>query len=248
MVLYVLPGVLVAHASLHAEFVEGAGIFAVACEDRVLVFILAARGGIVDVLQIVLRVGGGVVQLQLASEAQRLSCSDGHGVVHLEGVARRLVLVLRVAVGQVHDGRLGIKEVGHLRLGRTVLQLVGQCQRLGVVLIEEALVVEASVERGARVLHLRRAVVAEAVAVGRSAHLGQRGASGLHRHRVHLCREVQHAHRVDLVAQRQASHRERGLQVVVRGQQLAVAVRLNLLGLRRRVAGLVIRGHHVGAV
>ena len=159
-----------------------------------------------------------------------------------------VVLVLRVAVGQIHDCRLRIEEVGHLRLGRTVLQLVGQSQRLCVVTIEEALVVEAAVERSARVLHIRRAAVAEAVAVGRSAHRGHRGTRGLYRHRVDLCREVQHAHRVDLVAHRQTSHREGRLQVVLRGQQLAVTVRLYLLSLSRRVSGFVIRGHHVGAV
>ena len=127
-------------------------------------------------------------------------------------MARRIVLVVRVAVCQVDVVRCGIEVVGHLRLGRTVVQLIGQSQRLGVVLIEEALVVDASVERSTAVLHVCGTAVAEVTAL--SAYRSRGSAVTLHRHAVHLSRQIQHAHGIYLITQCQTTHHKRGLHVV----------------------------------
>ena len=55
VVFHILPGVFIAHTRLHTELVEIADILAIACEDGVLVLIVGARGGIVDTLQVVIR-------------------------------------------------------------------------------------------------------------------------------------------------------------------------------------------------
>ena len=51
-----------------------------------------------------------------------------------------------------------------------------------------------------------------------------------------------------MVAKGQTPHGERGLDFVLRGQQLRDAAVLNLFRLGSRVARGVIAGHHVGAV
>ena len=146
---HILPGVLVAETSLDADLVEVAGIFAIACEDGALILVLRAGAGIIDILQVVLGIGGGVVELQLTAEAQGLSCAERHGVVELEDVVGGLIIVVRITVGQVDELGAGAEVVGHLRGGGTVVQLIGEAQRVGVLLVEEMLVIEAAAERGA---------------------------------------------------------------------------------------------------
>ena len=70
-----------------------------------------------------------------------------------------------------------------------------------MLLVEEVLIVEASAERGARVLHISGAAVAKAFAVGTATHRGQRGTCTFHRHGVDLCGEVQGIHIIELVAE-----------------------------------------------
>ena len=249
VILHVLPGVLIAYARLHAHLVEVAHIFAIAGEDLVLILVVAAGGGIVDTLEVILRVGGGIMELQLSTEVQRLSDGEGHGVVELEGVVGGLVIVLRVAareVGQPHAPR-ATEGVCGLSGGRTVVQLVGECQRLCVLLVEEALVVDASAEGGARVLHVGTAVVAEVCDIV-APHLRGGGARALHRHRVHLCRGVEHAHLTELVAQGEAPHGERGLHVAGRGHDLRDTIVLNLLQFGRGVTRFVVAGHGVDTI
>ena len=94
MVLHILPGVLIADACLHTQFIEVADILTIACEDLVLVLVFAAAGGVIDILEVVLRIRGGIVELQLAAEVQRLASAERHGVVDLENVVGGLVVVL----------------------------------------------------------------------------------------------------------------------------------------------------------
>ena len=141
------------------------------------------------------------MQLEFAAEVQRLANTEGHGVVELEGVVGGLVLVLRVTACQVGQaGATGTAEgVGRLGGGRTVVQLVGEGDRLGVLLVEEALVVEASAERGTGVLHICFAVVTEVRDII-AAHHGGGATSALHRHGVELGRCIDGAHLVELIA------------------------------------------------
>ena len=94
MILHVLPGVFVTDTRLHTELVEVADILAIASKDLVLIFIFRTCRGVVDILQIVLRVRSGVVQLELSTKAQCLSNAERHAVVELEGVVGGLVLIL----------------------------------------------------------------------------------------------------------------------------------------------------------
>ena len=108
-----------------------------------------------------------------------------------------------------------------------------------MLLVEEALVVEASVERGARVLHIGAAIVAEigdVIAI----HLGSGGALALHRHGVDLCRQVQGTHLVELIAQRQASHREGSLHFIAGGHDLRHTVVLDLFQFGLGIAWLIV--------
>ena len=100
------------------------------------------------------------MQLQLASQSQRLSRSQRHGIVQLEDVVGGFVLILGIAVCQVDNRRVGAEVVGHLGGGGAVVQLIGKGQRLGALFVEETLVVDAAAERRARVLHLGVAAVA----------------------------------------------------------------------------------------
>ena len=187
------------------------------------------------------------MQLQFAAQAQGLSDGQRHGVVHLEGVVGGLVLILGIAVGEVDKCRRRAEVAGHLGGGRTVVQLVGQYQRLRACLIEEVLVVETSAERCARVLHIRRTAIAEAIAKI-TAHGGGRCAGTLHAHTVDRGRGVDGAHGAELITQREASHGERGLHFVFRSHQLRHAVVLNLLHLGGGVSRLVVTIHGIGAI
>ena len=101
------------------------------------------------------------MQLELAAQAQRLTLTYWHGIVELEDVVGGLIRIIREAVSQVDIVRGNAKVIRHLRGGRTVVQLIGQRQTLGVVLIEEALVVDASIKRGTRHLHVCGTAVVE---------------------------------------------------------------------------------------
>ena len=119
-----------------------------------------------------------------------------------------------------------------------------------MLLVEEALVVEATIERGTRVLHIGSATITEAIAISITTHRGQRGTCALHRHRVHLCRKVQGTHLIELVTERQTSHRKRGLHVVAGGHQLTGTslAFLDLLHLCSGVTRLIVGGHHIDTV
>ena len=84
-----------------------------------------------------------------------------------------LILILRVAVCQVDVIRGGAKGVGHLRLGGAIVELIGEGQRLGALLVEETLVVEATIERGTRVLHIGGAAITETIAISIATHRGE---------------------------------------------------------------------------
>ena len=86
------------------------------------------------------------MQLQFTTHTQCLSLCQWHGVVELEDVVGGLILILRETVGQIYNGRACTKVVGHLGGGGAVVQLVGQSQALGVLLVEETLVVDTSAE------------------------------------------------------------------------------------------------------
>ena len=103
------------------------------------------------------------MELELSSESQRLACAEGHGVVQLEDVANGLVLILRVTVGKVDVVGSVVEVVGHLGGGWAVAQLVSKDERLGACLVEETLIVEASVERSTGILHIRCTGVAERI-------------------------------------------------------------------------------------
>ena len=120
------------------------------------------------------------MEQEFAAQAQGLSNTQRHSVVELEGVVDGLVLVLRITVGQINHRRRGSEVVGHLGGGRTVVQLVGKCKRLSVLLVEEMLEVEAAAERRARVFHIGCATICESVAIGSAAHCGLRRTGTLH--------------------------------------------------------------------
>ena len=101
MVFHILPGVLVAQTSLKSELVPVARVFAITCQNRVLVFVLRACGWVVNTLQVVLRIRCCIVQLQLASQAKCLSLCQRHCVVNLEYVVGGLVFVVRESVCKV---------------------------------------------------------------------------------------------------------------------------------------------------
>ena len=101
MVLHILPGIFVTYTSLYTKLLEVAGILTVASKNGVLVFILAAGSGVVDITQIVFGIRSGIMELQFAAKAQRVSRAKRHGIVKLEGMVGRLVFVLRISVCQV---------------------------------------------------------------------------------------------------------------------------------------------------
>ena len=94
MIFHILPSVFVAQSCLSTKVSEVTGILAIACEDGILVFVVAAAGGIIDILQIVLRIRSGIVELELTTEAQGLTSTEGHRIVELEDVAQGLVQIL----------------------------------------------------------------------------------------------------------------------------------------------------------
>ena len=164
-------------------------------------------------------------------------------------MARGLVGIVGEAACQVRQSgtACATKVIGHLSRGGAVVQLIGECERLGVILIEEALVVDASVEGGARHLHISAAVVAE---VGHVVAIHHRsgGTCALDVHTVHLGGEVQYADRIDLITEGEASHGKWGLHVVPRGHDLRDTVVLNLLQFGGGVTWFVVGGHGVDAV
>ena len=93
MVLYILPGIFVAGTNLGTQLGPTGGIFAITCQNSVLVLILAAGRGIVDVFQIILSIRGGIVKLQLATQREGMF-ANRHGVVQLEDMVGGLVFVL----------------------------------------------------------------------------------------------------------------------------------------------------------
>ena len=81
------------------------------------------------------------MQLQLATQIQCLSLCQRHGVVQLEDVVGGFILVVRESVCQIDDVRVCSEIVCHLCCGRAVVELVCKSQRLGVLFIEETLIV-----------------------------------------------------------------------------------------------------------
>ena len=99
------------------------------------------------------------MKLQFTTETQSLTNAEWHSVIELESVVQRFVVILRIAVGEINVIRCGAEVVGHIGRGGAVVELVSKGQRLGVLLVEETLVVETSVERGARILHVGGAAI-----------------------------------------------------------------------------------------
>ena len=84
-----------------------------------------------------------------------------------------------------------------------------------MLFVEEALIVHTTAERGARVLHIGGAAIAETSTVGGTTHRGLRGSGALHRHGIDRGCGIQHAHLVQLITQRQTTHRKRCLHFVL---------------------------------
>ena len=119
---------------------------------------------------------------------------------------------------------------------------------MGVLIVEETLIVKTATERRAFVFHVGGAAITETITIGQSVYCRECRAVGLHIHGVHGDIGIQYAHGVELIAQAQTTHSERCLQVIVGSQNLGGTVILNLFHLCRCVARLVVTGHHVDAV
>ena len=94
MVFYILPSIFVTKTCLGTKVTEVTSILTITCEDRVLILIIAASRGIIDVLQIVLRVRSSIMELEFTTQAQSLANTKRHRIVELESVVQSLILIL----------------------------------------------------------------------------------------------------------------------------------------------------------
>ena len=94
MVLHILPSIFVARTHLGTQLSPSCCILTITGQNGIFILILTAGAGVVDVLQIVFRIRGSIMELQLTAQCQCISTADGHGIVQLEDVVGGFVLIL----------------------------------------------------------------------------------------------------------------------------------------------------------
>ena len=218
--LHLFPGLLVAGSHHRSPFSEVSFPFSVCSQNILGVLVFHAVGWIqcfglicshIIVAGIAL-VGAGDV---FGTEVQELCLAERVGEVCLEGMLRATGFALGEQVVELNPRYLTdvIVERIVVDMGRVGAEEIAEDEVVGALLVEESLIVDASIERSVVQILLHLVAVFEALAIDAARHLGKRMTVQLLTEGGQASRGADVAQRIEFVAQTDVTHRERLLHV-----------------------------------